>query len=288
MYDVVIVGGGTAGMTAAIYCARGGLSTCLLEKAACGGQITQAAVVENYPGFSSIRGDSLAQNMERQALASGAKIFYENVLKIAQPGVAATRSGTYQGRALILANGVTRRKLGVPGEQELTGRGVTYCGHCDGPLFRGKAVAVVGGGNTAVEEAKYLLKICREVHLIHRREQLSVPANLRGFDNIRLHLRDEVTAIHGTNRVEAITLSSGGELAVNGVLVAIGYQPDNGLLLDLGVLDNDGYVVTDAACATSIPWLYAAGDTRQKSLRQLVTAAADGAIAAEGAIRYLS
>lgn len=293
MHDLVIVGAGIAGMTAAIYGARSGRSVLLLEKRLCGGQITEAASVENYPGTGKISGAVLAENIRRQAQESGAVLRYDTAVRIAQPGVVVTHAAVYPARAVILANGVARRRLNVPGEAELTGRGVSYCAQCDGNFFRGKTVAVVGGGNTAVQEALYLSGLCGRVHLIHRRQTLSAQAKQTARlclqENIVLHLQTQVSEICGDEQVRGIRLSGAesGLLAVDGVFAAVGLQPENALVQGLDVVGQDGYIHADDLGRTSVPWLFAAGDTREKSIRQLVTAAADGAAAAISAESYL-
>lgn len=293
MQDVMIIGGGIAGMTAAIYAVRSGLSTLLLERMDCGGQIGQAATVENYPGFEQITGLALAEKVEQQVRACGAVIQYEEVLEICSDKTVKTAANVYPAGAVIVANGVARRKLHVPGEETFLGRGVSYCGHCDGQLFRDKAVAVVGGGNTAVQEALHLARLCSQVHFIHRRGQLTAQARLQAQlllqSNVQLHLHTQVTEICGDDQVQAIRLSGTGEdmLEVDGIFIAVGYQPENALVSGLGVLDDDGYIITDERCATAVPWLFAAGDTRRKQLRQLVTAASDGAVAAAQVANYL-
>lgn len=294
MQDVIIIGGGIAGMTAAIYTVRSGLSTLLLERLDCGGQITQTPSVENFPGFDRISGDALAERIEQQTKTCGAVIKYENAIQVDGNRVVKTNANAYSARAVIVANGVKRRKLNVPGEDAFMGRGVSYCGHCDGPLFRGKTVAVVGGGNTAVQEALHLAKLCRQVYVIHRRDQLSAQARLQAQlmlqDNVTLCLQAQVGEICGEQRVTGIRLTGNAAkyLAVDGLFVAIGQQPENRLVAALQVLDADGYIITNEQCATAVPWLFAAGDTRRKQLRQLVTAAADGAVAAAQVTKLLS
>lgn len=294
MQDVIIVGGGIAGMTAAIYTVRSGLSTLLLERQDCGGQITQAATVENFPGFDQISGQALAERVEHQTRSCGVVVKYEDVIQIDSNKTVKTKTGTHSARAVIVANGVKRRKLHVPGEEAFFGRGVSYCGHCDGPLFRGKTVAVVGGGNTAVQEALHLAKLCRQVYVIHRRNQLSAQAKLQAQlmlqDNVELCLQAQIAEIYGDQRVKGIRLTGAGKntLALDGVFIAVGYQPENQLVAGLPVLDSDGYIMTDEHCATTVPWLYAVGDTRRKYLRQLVTAAADGAVAAAQVAKLLN
>lgn len=293
MYDLVIIGAGIAGMTAAIYGARSGLSVLLLEKRACGGQITEAAVVENYPGTGEISGAALSEAIRQQVAASGAELLYGAAEQITPDGVVHTDSGTFPARAVVLANGVTRRHLGVAGEAEFAGRGVSYCSYCDGSFFRGKDVAVVGGGNTAVQEALYLSGLCHHVHLIHRRQAFTAQARqvaqLYLRDNVSLHMQAQVTQICGSQRVNGVQLAGAqaGFLPVDGVFIAAGLQPENALTQALGVNTPQGYVNADSRCRTALPWLFAAGDTREAAVRQLVTAAADGATTAIMAGEYL-
>ena len=290
MYDVIIVGGGIAGMTAAIYTSRGGCSTLLLEKSALGGQISQAGAVENYPGFPHITGLDLSCRMEEQVRRSGADILYETVTCITPERELLTARNRYTAKAVILANGVARRRLGIPGEERLTGRGVSYCAHCDGRLYRGRTAAVAGGGNTALQEALYLSGLCRRVHLIHRRDHFTAQKILQeqvfSRENISVHFDTTITGIFGADRVEQLRLGE-TTLAVDGLFIAVGYAPDNRFADGLGILDSEGYIAANDSCATSLPWLWAAGDCRKKELRQLVTAAADGAIAAEQALRTI-
>ena len=290
MYDVIIVGGGIAGMTAAIYTARGGFNTLLLEKSGLGGQITQAGTVENYPGFPQITGLDLASRMEEQVRRSGVTILYETVIRITPEREILTAQNHYTTKAAILANGLTRRKLGIPGEERLTGRGVSYCAHCDGRLYQNQTVAVAGGGNTALQEALYLSKLCKQVHLIHRRDHFTAQKTLQeqvfSRENITVHFSTNITWIFGADKVERLRLSE-NTLAVDGVFIAVGYAPDNRFVEGLGVLDPEGYIAANDSCATDLPWLWAAGDTRKKALRQLVTAAADGAVAAEQVLRTI-
>lgn len=285
MQDVVIVGGGIAGATAGIYLARGGWNPLLLERSGIGGQMTQTAAIENYPGFPEVQGIDLANRLESQMEHCGVSIRYESVTEITPNGIVRTKEHEYPAKAVLLANGLRRRKLNVPGEDRLAGHGVSYCAHCDGRLYQNRTVAVVGGGNTALGEALLLSRYCSHVHLIHRRDsfsaQMSLQNRLLAQENITVHLKSNITEIFGEESVEGVRLEE-GTLYVEGVFISIGYAPENHMVENLGVLDAKGYVLTDDCCATSVPWLWAAGDTRKKPLRQLITAASDGAMAAAG------
>lgn len=289
MWDLVIIGAGPAGLTAAVYGMRAGLSTLVLEASAPGGQLTSTAEVENYPSWPKISGFALAEKIAEQAKASGAALRGEAaeavVLAEGRPVVRTARD-RYEAGALIVANGARRRTLGCEGEARLTGRGVSYCAVCDGAFFRGKTVCVVGGGSTALEDALYLSRICEKVYLIHRRASFRGEARLqtavRAAANIEILWETEVRAIHGKERVESVTLAGrrSGALAVSAVFAAIGLAPDNGRFADLLALDEAGYLRAGEDCRTGVPHIFAAGDTRTKRVRQILTAAADGAVAA--------
>lgn len=298
MTDVLIIGAGCAGLTAAIYAKRAGRSTLVLERLFHGGQISVTNEVENYPAIEKISGPELAERIYEQAAAQGADIRYEDVTAVELEGPVkrvTTTQGTYEARTVIIANGVQRRKLQCPGEDTFLGRGVSYCATCDGAFFRGKDVAVVGGGNTALEDALFLAELCRRVYLIHRRdsfrgEQVLAEA-VAARENIVPLFTRTVESIHGDSRVEEVQLldtatGTRESLPVSAVFIAIGMQPDNRLFAGAG-LDKDGYILADESCMTRLPGVYVAGDTRTKWLRQIITAAADGAVAATQAVRYL-
>ena len=299
MTDVMIIGAGTAGMTAAIYAARAGLKTLVLDKSFYGGQITSATDIENYPGIERISGIDFSQKLYEQAQALGAEFSFDPVERLeAQPGAfsAHTPNGIRIGSTVIAAPGAQRRKLGCAGEGRPTGRGVSYCATCDGAFFRGKTVAVAGGGNTALEDALFLANICSCVYLIHRRQEFRAEKYLqsavRKKNNITPVLDSNVTEILGEERVQALTVENKQngkrqELAVDGIFVAIGLEPDTSLFAPLTELDKSGYFVAGEDCRTRVPGLFVAGDARRKPLRQLVTAAADGAVAATQAAEYL-
>lgn len=294
MTDLIILGAGTAGLSAAIYAVRAGLSLRLLETSLPGGQILNSPDVDNYPGIPSISGFDFVQNLTAHAAGLGVEPEFTAVSRADLAGeIKRIRTGreVLESRAVILATGASHRSLGCPGESELRGKGVSYCATCDGAFFRGKDVAVVGGGNTALEDALFLANLCRRVYLIHRREefraqQAAVNA-VRSRENIQLVLGEQVERISGDRLVSAVTLKSGRELPVSGVFIAVGLAPNTALFEGQLDLDN-GYIRAGEDCHTSLPGVFAAGDVRTKPLRQLITAAADGAVAAVEAGKYLA
>lgn len=286
MYDVIIVGGGPAGLTAGIYAARAGRSVVILEKLMTGGQVALTNSMENYPGFpQGIGGPELSMAMADQALASGAQIIYDSVLEIDCAGKRVrTQGGWHEARQLILAVGAQPRRLGVEGEEALIGRGISFCATCDGALYRGKRVAVIGGGNAAVEEALYLAGLGCDVLLVHRRDTLraekALVQRVEQAANITVLWNTRVTAFVGESRLEAMRLSDGREEPVEGAFIAIGRLPDTLLISGQVELDGEGFVVAGEDCRTSAKDVYVVGDARTKTLRQVVTAVADGAVAA--------
>ncbi|HIW74713.1 MAG TPA: FAD-dependent oxidoreductase [Firmicutes bacterium] len=298
MTDLLVIGAGPAGLTAALYARRAGLSVILFDGVLYGGQMAVTPAVENYPGVPAVSGPELAMRMMEQAAGLGAVVRYERVEEVSLHGAVksvTTASGREEGRSLLFANGARRRKLGVPGEERLTGRGVSYCAACDGALYRGKKTAVVGGGNTALEDALYLSNLCAGVVLIHRRTAFRGEPHLvravREKRNIELLSPFAVESLEGAERLEAALLRGNGEerrLELDGLFVAIGYEPDNALAGGLLPVDDTGYLAVGEDCLTPIPGVFAAGDCRSKPLRQIVTAAADGAVAAFQAAKYLN
>ena len=298
MYDLIILGAGPAGLTAGIYAARGGLNAVIVESKAVGGQAALTAEIENYPGFASVSGYELVSLMQAQCEALGVSFVFDAPVTLSLDGdvkrVDTAYSGTLEARAVILATGALPRTLGIERESELMGGGVSYCATCDGAFFRGKPVAVVGGGNTAVEDALYLEKFASEVYLIHRRDALRADAILADrVKNSGVHIvwDSVVTALDGDKKLQSVTLKnvkSGdtSSLAVNGLFVAVGQKPATEGLT--GVELDGGYIVTDSEMRTSLPGVFAEGDVRKKTLRQVATAAADGAVAAESAIKFLN
>jgi len=298
MTDVAIIGAGTAGLTAAIYARRAGRSVVIFEGEAPGGQIINTPEIDNFPGLPGVSGYEYANKLYEQAQQFGAEFVFDTVKKVSgslEEGFRIiTEYGTEcEAKTIIIASGVKRREMGLAGEQEYTGRGISYCATCDGAFFKGKTAAVFGGGNTAVEDAIYLSEICKKVYIIHRRNQFRADATLvdelLANDNVETKLSYTVSAIHGDDKLTSVTLTSvegrDEELVTDALFVAIGLIPENGVFKDLVDLDEAGYVIADETCETSTPGVFAAGDCRTKDVRQLVTAAADGATAAISASR---
>ena len=298
MYDIIIVGAGPAGMTAAIYGRRAGKSVLVLEAASYGGQIINTPDVENYPSAAHISGFDLATQIYDQAKALGAEFAFEKVTGIEDGDVktVVTAKNRYEGRAVIIATGSENRKLGVAGEDELVGRGVSYCATCDGAFYRKKTVAVVGGGNTALEDALYLADLAEKVYLIHRRDQFrgdeTTVARLRERENVELVLNSRVTGLIAEKKLKAVEVTdkdgNTSQLEVNGLFVAVGRVPENQNFASVIELDGAGYAVAGENCRTRSAGIFVAGDNRVKDVRQLVTATADGAVAATEAIKYLA
>lgn len=294
MYDVLILGAGPAGLTASIYVARGGLKVAIIDKMSFGGQLALTSEIENYPGFSSISGFELAYKMQQQAEGLGVEFLYEEIESVdLENKIVKTTQNEYKSKAIIIALGASPRLLGNPREQELTGSGISYCATCDGNFFRNKNVAVIGGGNTAIEDAMYLSNLCNKVYLVHRREGFRATKfeldKLHSKENIELVLNSVVEEILGKFQVEGVVVKDKENnlrtLDVNGVFVAIGRNPNTSLFS--GVELDNGYIVTDSECRTSIKGIYACGDIIKKSLRQVITACSDGAIAGETAVKEL-
>lgn len=300
MYDIGIIGGGTAGMTAAIYGQRAGKSTVIIEGSVFGGQITSSPNVENYPGIASVSGSEFSMNLLDQAMKLGAETVMEQVTGIRDEGevkIIETAGKEYPCRSVILATGVSHRHLGVPGEERLAGSGVSYCATCDGAFFRGRDVAVVGGGSTALQDAEFLSNYCSRVYLIHRRDEFrgeeKIVSRLREKENVEFVLSATVKEITGDMAVEGVVLNNkktGEEfsLAVSGVFIAVGQIPKNEMFADIVKLDGSGFILAAEDCVTSRPGIFAAGDCRTKEVRQLTTAAADGAVAALAACKYIA
>ena len=298
MYDILIIGGGPAGLTAATYACRAGKSVLVLEKAAFGGQITWSPRVENFPGFVSISGNELGDKLLEQAMEQGAEVELEEITALQQADGAwraVCDSGAfYEGRAVILATGAKPRMLGIRREEELVGSGVGYCAVCDGAFYKGKVVAVNGGGNSALQDALLLSESCSKVYLIHRRdsfrsEQKLVEA-LQARENVEFVLNAAVTELLGAEELSGVTVEQNGqrrEIPVEGLFVAIGHQPDLEAFAPWLKRDKAGYADAGEDCLSPTEGLFVAGDCRKKSVRQLTTAAADGAVAALAACRWL-
>lgn len=300
-YDVIIIGGGAAGLTAAIYTARARLTCLLLEGAMVGGQILNAERVDNYPGFlQGISGMDLTKLMHQQAIQYGLKTVNDMATGIELKGqqkVVKTATDTYYAKALIIASGAARQKLGIPGEAEFTGKGVSYCATCDAAFFREVTVAVAGGGNAALTEALHLSKFAAKVIVIHRRDQFRatriVQEKVSAEPKIEFLLDTVVEEIQGdelVRRLKLRNLKTGQRsiLEIAGIFVAVGFKPNTGYLKDLLPLDDIGAIITNDWMETKIPGIFAAGDIRHNSIRQVITAAGDGAIAAVAAEKYLA
>lgn len=314
-YDIIIIGAGTAGLSAAIYGVRAGKKVLVLEEGSYGGQIIVASEIENYPGIAKVSGFEFAQGLYDQAIKLGAEICFEQaeeVQLLESEKVVQTAKHTYHAKSVIVATGAKNRSLGLEHEKEWTGRGISYCATCDGAFYKGKDVAVVGGGNTALEDALFLTQYCRKVYLIHRRDTFrgeeTLLETLKKKENLVFLLCKKVVEIKGENRLQAITVEDvekgrdkqrsidivgieqkdGAQndrekkmdLEVDGLFIAIGQEPDNQRFSNILDLDEKGYIMAGEDCRTNINGIFAAGDCRTKEVRQLVTAAADGAVAA--------
>ncbi|HOL54901.1 MAG TPA: thioredoxin-disulfide reductase [bacterium] len=299
--ELIIVGGGPAGLTSAIYSARALIDTLVIEKMLPGGQPVLTTFIENYPGFpEGISGPELAERLEAQAGKFGAKIITSqpvlNISRREEGFEIKTEMESFLGKAVIVATGTSPRKLNVPGEEEFTGRGVSYCAVCDGAFYRDRVVAVVGGGDSAMDESIYLTRFASKVFVIHRRNQLRAEKILqeRAFSNPKISFIWDtvVQSIEGDRKVELLKLKNVktgeiSELKVDGIFVYIGSTPNSSMVKDLVDLDENGFIITDNCMKTSVPGLFAAGDVRNTNFRQLATAIGDGAIAANSAERYL-
>ena len=296
IYDMLVVGGGPGGYTAALYAARAGLDVLVLEKLAAGGQMAETPQIDNYPGYTGVDGFMLGQQMKEGAEKFGAQSRFAEVTGLHLEGSTKsvdTTDGTYYGKTLVIATGAHPRKLDVPGEQELFGRGVHYCAACDGMFYRGKTVAVVGGGNTAAAAVLVLSRVASKVLLIHRRDTLRASGvyhkPMQELANVEFHWNAQVSEIRqGEVVVENVISGENQTLPCDGVFVSIGRQPETGLVKGLLHLDNNGYIVADESTRTEIPGVFAVGDVRTKGLRQIVTAVADGATAVHYAEEYLA
>lgn len=301
IYDMVIIGGGPGGYTAALYAARAGLDVLLLEKLSAGGQMALTHQIDNYPGFEAgIDGFTLAEKMQQQAERFGAKTELAEVRSVdlrAVPKKVDTSEGTFYGQTVVIATGASPRELGLPGEPELVGRGVHYCAACDGMFYRGKTVVVVGGGNSAAGDASLLHRVAKEVILVHRRDTLRATklyhASLMNAQNISFCWNSVVTELLHTQRLTGVRIQNvitGAETEIpcDGVFVSIGRKPASELAAGQLALDDTGYIIADESTRTSIPGVFAVGDVRAKALRQVVTAVSDGAAAAYQAEEFLA
>ncbi len=299
MYDIIIVGAGPAGLTAAIYAKRASKNVLVLEANSYGGQIINTLDIENYPVEAHISGFDFATKLYNQAKDLGTEIIFEKVVNINDKGnikeVVTTKS-SYKAKAVIIATGSENRKLGLPKENELVGKGISYCATCDGAFYKNKTVAVVGGGNTALEDALYLSSMASKIYLIHRRDEFrgseSTVALLKEKDNVEFVYNSNITKLNGIEKLESIDVTNkDGSITtinVDGLFVAIGRVPENENFAKLINLDSSGYIVASEDCNTNVSGIFVAGDNRKKEVRQLVTATSDGAIAATQAIKYIN
>lgn len=298
-YDIVIVGAGTAGLSAAIYAVRAGKSVIVLEATTYGGQIVNTPEVENYPGIQKISGFEFANNLYEQAKSLGAEVIYEKVIGIEVNGeekIVHTTKEDYQAKAVILATGAKNRPLGLEHEKEWIGAGISYCAICDGMFYRGKDVAVAGGGNTALENAIFLTNYCRKVYLIHRRDAFrgeeKLLQTLKEKPNVEFVLNANITRLIGEDGVDGVEVEDKNThekrvIDVMGLFVAIGQMPENSEFINVVDLDKGGYIEAKEDCKTKTKGIFTAGDCRTKKVRQLATAASDGAIAALAACEYI-
>lgn len=298
MYDCIVVGGGPAGLTAAIYLKRACKKVAIFEREVFGGQITKATEVENYPGFDRISGMELGNKMKAQAEDLGVECFYDEIIQIEKNGdvfQVITVDKTYESKTVIYAAGTSPRKLGIKEEEKFIGNGVSYCATCDGAFYKDKTVCVVGGGNTAIDDALYLSNICKKVYVIHRRDSFRAEpikvSSLKEKDNIEFIYNATVEGIMGNDKVEALEIVVNDkkmEVKTDGVFVAIGSTPNTEILDNFVSLDANGYALSNHELETSVAGLFVAGDVRDKQVKQLTTATSDGTVAATFAIDYLN
>ena len=299
MYDIVIIGAGPAGLTAAIYARRANKKTLVLEAKNYGGQIVNTNNIENYPGIDHISGFDYATNLYNQAINQGAEIIFEKVVNIEDElgeKIVKTTNNSYKTKTIIIATGSDNRCLGLDNEDKLIGKGISYCATCDGNFYKGKDVAVVGGGNTAIEDVEYLSNIVNKVYLIHRRNSFKadpVSVNkIRQLNNVEIILENKVTKLNGDSFLESIEITDKDNniktINISGLFIAVGKIPENENFKDLINMNEKGYIISNELCHTNIDGIFVAGDNREKNLRQLVTATSDGAIAATEAIKYIN
>lgn len=299
IYDVVVIGAGPGGMTAALYASRSNLSTLIIERGVPGGQLINTAEVENYSGFKSIKGPELANNMYEGATRFGAEYTFGDIREIIdgkEYKEVITANKKFKARSVVIATGAEHRKLGIPGEDKLNGRGVSYCAVCDGAFFRDRPLVVVGGGDSAVEEGTYLTQFASEVTIIHRRDELRAQKILqdRAFSNDKVNFIWDtvVEEIEGDMNVKSLKLRNvktgeESEFSADGVFVYVGLLPNTDAFKNLGITDEEGWIKTDANMETSTPGIFAVGDVRDTVLRQVATAVGDGSIAGDAAYKYV-
>ena len=291
MKDIIIIGAGPAGMTAAIYALRANKSVLIFEAKNYGGQLIAANKVENYPGIENISGVDLAAQMYDQVVKLGAEFKFETVVKIDENNKVYTNNGEYESKAIILAIGSKNRKLNIPGEDKFLGKGLSYCATCDGNFFKNKTVAVVGGGNTALEDAIYLSSLASKVYLIHRKDEFRAEkryiTELKGKENIECIMNANITELNGSDKLESIKLDNGDTITIDGLFIAVGQEPNSTIFNNIIDLDEKGYIKSVDGVHTNKDKIYVAGDARVKILRQIVTATSDGALAAITAIKEM-
>lgn len=299
MYDIIIVGAGPAGLTAAIYARRASKKVLVLEAKSYGGQIINTLDIENYPVAPHISGFDFATKLYEQAKELGAEIRFEKAIDIKDNGVSKrieTVNNAYETKAVILATGSENKKLGIENEDELVGKGISYCATCDGAFYKNKDVAIQGGGNTALEDALYLSDIAKMVYLIHRRNEFRADASIidkvKKKNNVKLIYNSVVTKLNANERLKSIEITDNdgkvSTIEVSGLFIAIGSIPETQNFKNVINLDDSGYIIAKEDCKTSVPGIYVAGDSRTKEVRQLVTATSDGAIAVTAAIEYVN
>ena len=295
MYDIIIIGAGPAGLTAALYAARTNKKIIVFEAKSYGGQITTAAFVENYPGIVSISGYDFATNLYNQVKNLGVEIRFETVISIDENKNVVTNEGEYKAKAIILATGAENRKLKLENEDKFIGKGVSYCAACDGNFYKNKEVAVIGGGNSALEDSIYLSNICSKVYVIHRRDSFTgdekLQDDLKKKKNVEVFFNSNVSKINGTNKLDSITIKDNNsdekELDVAGIFINVGQEPNNLIFKNIIDIDEKGYIISKDGVHTNKKGIYVAGDARVKELRQLTTAVSDGSIAATTAIKEM-
>lgn len=299
MHDIVIIGAGPAGLTAALYALRADKTVLILEKGTFGGQITYSPQIENYPGFAQMSGNEFADKLVDQVISQGAELEMETVTAIRDNGATktvVTEDGEHEAKAVIIATGVKHRQTGLAGENELVGAGISYCAVCDGAFFKGQTVAVLGGGNSALQEAVLLSEGCKKVYVIQNLDYFTGEAKLveklKEKDNVEFIMGTVISALHGETELKALTIrkesdSTESELAVDGLFVAIGLIPQNDAFAEIAGLNEYGYIDSGEDCLTATQGVFVAGDCRSKKIRQITTATADGSVAALAACRYI-
>lgn len=300
MYDIIIIGAGPAGLTAAIYARQARKSVLILEKESYGGQILKANKVKNYPGFSEISGFEFSTNLYNQATALKPDIKFERVIEVKNSDGkkhVITEKNEYLAKAIIIATGAESRKLGLNNEEKLLGKGISYCATCDGMFFKDKDVAIIGGGNTAIDDAMYLSDIVKKLYLIYRRKEFRIESinldKLKNKDNVEIILDTNIVDINGEDKLNSITLKHNDsselkELNIDALFIAAGHIPITSMFDGLIKVDEKGYIISNEDCTTNIDGIFVAGDVRKKDIRQLTTACSDGTISAINACKYIN